>query len=266
MTLDANWWEFGIRADDRGDRITSGVRGLREVNPVDQEGRAKGSYYAYLQLESLLSCQIPSSRVPDERVFIIVHQMFELVFKQMIFDLAVISSTIDLLVSNAEAGRDTEFITLCSTKDELGFWSPAVTAANRLEHSTTKVLPELFGYLRGHSVEEDAVFSSREFYRFRSYLAPASGFQSAQFRLIQTALGKARPLKITIFPGADYRWNYHGVRQETLLSVTNPDVLAGRHLVAVPMADSPLAEVAALNSRAHKLLSLVVTVSRCLCF
>src|ERR1700674_4069574 len=95
---DTNWWDFTIDSNER-DKNTAVIRGNRQVNPGTPDGRFLLDYHRYIGLDQLLSCQVPSSRIPDERVFIITHQLFELVFKQMIFDFAVIAKTFEVLLS-----------------------------------------------------------------------------------------------------------------------------------------------------------------------
>src|SRR5690349_4885120 len=114
-TSDANWWQFSIDPERRGDKITGAPGGLLEVNPVLPDGRRLLDYHTYIGLERLLSCQTPTSTVPDERVFIITHQLFELAFKQMIFDLGVISATFKHLLDTGDNG---EFQALCTTTDD----------------------------------------------------------------------------------------------------------------------------------------------------
>jgi len=201
---DANWWAFSIPEEERGQAIKTGPGGLREVNPVLPGGRHCLEYQTYIGLERLLSCQAPSSRVPDERAFIITHQLFEIVFKLMIFDLAVISGTFQHLLSLPE---DEAFLRKAFAGEKSGFWRPALTASSRLKYSSSVLLPDFLGYLSS-SEEKDETFSSLEFYRFRNNLIPASGFQTAQYRLIQRGLGKSNLLSLRILPGELYWKNY----------------------------------------------------------
>jgi hypothetical protein len=102
---DINWWQFSIDPEQRGDRIMTGPAGRREVNPPLPDGRRLLDYHTYLGLDRLLACQTPGSLVPDERVFIITHQLFELAFKEMIFDLSVIAATLTHLLDLDDAGE-----------------------------------------------------------------------------------------------------------------------------------------------------------------
>jgi tryptophan 2,3-dioxygenase len=125
-------------------------------------------YYAdYLQLEKLLSSQNPKSdeygkHAHDEMLFIIVHQAYELWFKQIIHEL---SSTLNLFSKEKTDEKD------------LG------TAVARLRRITAiqKVLIEQLNIIE--------TMTPLDFLDFRDYLIPASGFQSFQFRIIENMLG-----------------------------------------------------------------------------
>ena len=113
---DANWWQFSIRPGTRDGKIGTDPRaGTVEVNPA-VSGRRLLSYPGYLRLDRLLNAQFPSSLTPDERIFVITHQLFELLFKQTIFDLRVIADTFgELLKSDAET-----FAALAGSGDDAG--------------------------------------------------------------------------------------------------------------------------------------------------
>jgi tryptophan 2,3-dioxygenase len=248
---DANWWTFSIPAEERGQVIKFGPGGLREVNPALPDGRRSLDYQTYIGLERLLTCQVPSSRVPDERAFIITHQLFEIVFKLMIFDLAVISETFQQLLSLSE---DEPFLGKSTQEEDSGFWRPALTASARLKYSSSVLLPAFIGYLFD-SEEKDETFSSLEFYRFRNYLPPASGFQTAQYRLIQRGLGKSNLLSVRLFPGDQYWKNYEGREDQGPVSVIDPVVLRKGVRTALPPENSPEVSAAELDDRGHQVLN-----------
>lgn len=253
-----NWWRFSIDPEKRRERIKdSPTEGTAEVNP-ELDGKRLISYHSYLGLDDLLSCQVPSSLVPDERVFIITHQLFEIVFKQIIFDLRVIADTFRALL----AKNDKELLELLGTDMTEAFWRPAVTASSRVRHSTLHLIPGIMTYLA-----TDQMFDNEEFqYGFRDNLSPASGFQSAQFRLIQRAFGKSPVIKIRLFPADPYLKNYNGMNEEEtrnlalesehagLLGVADPLILREDAEVATPPEDSPLFPVTELDDLAHELL------------
>lgn len=129
-------------------------------------------YGDYLMLNQLLTCQEPVTRknhteyrkkeVHDEHLFIITHQTYELWFKQIIFEL--------------DAVREL-------------FSDEQVDEANMLKISSRlDRIKKIFGIL----VEQFSILETMtplDFMDFRDYLAPASGFQSYQFRLIENKLG-----------------------------------------------------------------------------
>lgn len=133
-------------------------------------------YGTYLRLDQLLSTQNPLSDVHDEMLFIIVHQAFELWFKLILHDL---DSVLHLL------GKD--------YVDE----SSVGTAVARLQRivEIQRVIIEHFTVLE--------TMTPLDFLEFRDLLAPASGSQSVQFRLIENKLGLLHDQRIR-FHGGDY--------------------------------------------------------------
>lgn len=125
-------------------------------------------YYGdYLQLDKLLDSQHPKSGdggppAHDEMLFIIVHQAYELWFKQILHE---VGSVIDLFCDEKMDDRD------------MG------VAVARL-HRVTEIQRVLVAQL---SIIE--TMTALDFLEFRDHLLPASGFQSVQFRIIETALG-----------------------------------------------------------------------------
>ena len=128
----------------------------------------EGVYYAdYLQLDRLLDCQqLESTRhghtAHDEMLFIVVHQAYELWFKQILWELDAVCRAI---------GRDTV------DEKEMG---RVVAHLERIVEIQRLLLQQL-------SVLE--TMTPLDFLDFRDYLVPASGFQSLQFRLIENRLG-----------------------------------------------------------------------------
>ncbi|HEX8299311.1 MAG TPA: tryptophan 2,3-dioxygenase family protein, partial [Rubricoccaceae bacterium] len=129
------WWAFSLDPDSRADPDANRLRdadGRPLVNAPSDDGRLALDYAGYLGLDALLSAQHPASSVPDERVFIIVHQLCELVFRQMTFDLAVVAGTMERLLrlsdslpamALAEGDVDDEASSVSA------FWRPAITAS-----------------------------------------------------------------------------------------------------------------------------------------
>lgn len=132
-------------------------------------------YYGdYLQLDKLLSAQhLQSAKygepAHDETLFIIVHQVYELWFKQILHEL---SSVID--VFSAQQVKDQQLTTVV--------------------HRLKRVI-SIQGLLNDQiSVME--TMSPQEFLAFRDYLVPASGFQSIQFKMLEIGLGLKREFRI----------------------------------------------------------------------
>ena len=125
------------------------------------------TYSSYLQVPELLKLQHPQSVPPhhDELLFIIVHQTYELWFKELLHDL-------DAVVSNLrKAGINP------NSHDEV------YEAARLLRRCTeiTRVLIEQFTILE--------TMLPTHFLAFRGKLQPASGFQSEQFRELEFLCG-----------------------------------------------------------------------------
>ncbi|WP_415062462.1 tryptophan 2,3-dioxygenase family protein [Bdellovibrio sp.] len=124
-------------------------------------------YHHYLGLDPLLSTQHRKSEeygkpAHDEMLFIIVHQTYELWFKQIIFEL-------DSVLSAFQKPQVAE--------TEMGF------ASARLERIVS-ILKLIIG-----QVDVLETMTPLDFLDFRDMLYPASGFQSFQWRLIETKLG-----------------------------------------------------------------------------
>ena len=250
MPVSDPWWSFSLDPD--ADLRLTDDDGRPLVNPPDAEGRLHLDYGHYLGLDKLLDAQVPSSSVPDERVFIVIHQLFELVFKQMTFDLGVLAATLGRLLD----GDGTEDHALEPLPDERGpspFWRPAMTAAARLRHSARRVLPAVMTYV-GQGEDDDVLFSTLEYQRFRDFLVPASGFQTAQLRLVQRALGKGPLLDVRVFPGDLYGQHYQGCPTGHV-ALGDPLVLREGHARTFPPEGSPAAAVAGLDDRAHAALA-----------
>ena len=116
------------------------------------------SYGTYLRLDDLLAAQAPLTQEHDELLFVIIHQVYELWFKQILHEAV-------RLQERLEAG------------DEAG----ALHTARRI----AKILKTIVGQL---DILE--TMTPRQFAAFRPELGTASGFQSHQFRAIEAVLGR----------------------------------------------------------------------------
>ena len=125
------------------------------------------TYSSYLQVPALIRLQHPQSSPEhhDELLFIIIHQTYELWFKQLLHEL-------DAVVANLRAAAAHP-----ESRDEV------YEAARLLRRSTEimRVLVEQFTILE--------TMLPTHFLAFRDRLRPASGFQSEQFREIEFRCG-----------------------------------------------------------------------------
>jgi tryptophan 2,3-dioxygenase len=124
-------------------------------------------YWDYLHLDELLSSQTPKSPergglVHDEIFFIVVHQTYELWFKQILVEL---DSVLSLMSADRIPERD------------LGIILSRLQRINSIQ----QLLVGQFDILE--------TMTPLDFLDFRSMLLPASGFQSVQFRLIENKFG-----------------------------------------------------------------------------
>jgi tryptophan 2,3-dioxygenase len=239
---DTNWWSFSIDTAKRKLKVL----GNTSSGAVEVNADGKMDYNSYLRLDTLLSSQVPSSQIPDERVFLITHQLFELVFKLMIFDLAVIARTFRelLKIENSE-----QFLKLCIGDED--FWRPALTASGRMRFNAKTLLLDILQNLKG-----EETFSTQEFFYFRPNLLPASGFQTAQYRLIQRAFGKSNLLALRLFPSDMYHEKYESKREASPpITVVDPLILRQGVDIATPSEGEELAIVKDLDDLAHAVLS-----------
>tara|TARA_R110002124_G_scaffold66515_10_gene181097 strand:- start:88 stop:1008 length:921 start_codon:yes stop_codon:yes gene_type:complete len=114
------------------------------------------TYWDYIQTDALLGLQIPRTTQKDEMVFIMYHQVNELLFKMILWEIDQISLSREAITAEKFSKHlmriSRYFDMLCSSFDVMG---------------------------NGMDVEQ--------YLKFRNTLAPASGFQSAQYRKIEFA-------------------------------------------------------------------------------
>ena len=111
------------------------------------------TYWDYIHLDTLLSLQTPRTSFPDEEIFIMYHQITELYFKLSLHELKQIAA---------------------QENPDLAFTTKRIQRVNRYFMNLT------------HSFEVMVDGMEREqFLQFRMSLLPASGFQSAQYRMIE---------------------------------------------------------------------------------
>ncbi len=135
------------------------------------KNRGAAYYYDYLMLDKFLDCQHPLSRIHaddenpeahDEMLFIVVHQAYELWFKQILHDL---NSILQIFTQDRVP------------ESELG------TVVQRLDRITK------IQVMIGSQFDILETMTPMDFMEFRNLLIPASGFQSTQFREIEIKLG-----------------------------------------------------------------------------
>lgn len=138
-------------------------------------------YHNYLELGKILDAQhLRSAQLEEpaheEMLFIIVHQAYELWFKQIVHELKSVKVLFD----------DKEVI-----ESSLGV---AIARLKRVE-SILKLLVKQIGIME--------TMTPLDFLDFRSYLFPASGFQSFQFRAIECLMGLPNKQRLT-YHGQSY--------------------------------------------------------------
>ncbi|MEE8446265.1 MAG: tryptophan 2,3-dioxygenase family protein [Gemmatimonadota bacterium] len=128
------------------------------------------TYAGYLKLEDLLSLQQPLSEGPehDEMLFIIIHQVYELWFKEVL--------------------HEVDYVVRLLRADDLA----------RAQHTMKRILTILKVLVAQLDILE--TMTPVEFLTFRERLEAASGFQSHQFRELEFALGQKSQWAISRYP------------------------------------------------------------------
>ncbi len=140
------------------------------------------TYWDYLKIDELLSLQKPTGKEHDETLFIVIHQSYELWFKEMLHELDY-------------------FQVLLAKKD-----------LPRAFHTMKRVLTVLKMLVAKIDILE--TMTPLEFLAFRERLESGSGFQSAQFRELEFVLGHKRRAVVDHYPASysarknlDRRWS-----------------------------------------------------------
>lgn len=144
MNTDTLLEEINEKYRRLGENPETYLKGLLHAKPIN--------YWDYVQVDTLLSLQKPRTDFKDELIFVIYHQVTELVLKMMIHEAHQLA---------------TEDLSHAIWVDKL----------NRLNRYTSMLITS-FDVMRSGMDYDD-------YNTFRSTLAPASGFQSAQFRLLE---------------------------------------------------------------------------------
>jgi tryptophan 2,3-dioxygenase len=125
------------------------------------------TYTSYLALDEILGAQRPKSDEHDEILFIVVHQVYELWFKQLIHELRYLQQML-------EAGNDVR--AFATFKRVLTILKLVVQQLDVIETMTPV-----------------------QFLSFRERLESSSGFQSGQFRELEAILGRRDPGVLTAY-------------------------------------------------------------------
>jgi tryptophan 2,3-dioxygenase len=128
------------------------------------------TYSDYLKLDELLALQRPLSQGPehDEMLFIVIHQVYELWFKELLHEFDHLR---DLLGRNDGV---------------------------RAQHTLKRILTILKVLVAQLDILE--TMTPLEFLSFRDRLESGSGFQSFQFRELEFVLGRKRPEALDRYP------------------------------------------------------------------
>jgi tryptophan 2,3-dioxygenase len=138
--LQEKYNKIGQNTDDH-------LQGLLHSKPI--------TYWDYIQTDALLNLQIQRTTLPDEMVFIAYHQINELIFKMILWEIQQVAEAEELNV--------------------VYFEDKIMRVSRYFDMLTTS-----FNIMReGMSIEQ--------YMKFRYTLTPASGFQSAQYRMIEFA-------------------------------------------------------------------------------
>lgn len=133
--------------DAMGQDLDTHLEGLLYSEPI--------TYWDYIQTDALLNLQVQRTTLPDEMVFIMYHQINELLFKMILWEIQQVSHHPSLTAT---------------------FFSERLMRISRyfdMLTSSFNIMSE------GMEVEQ--------YLQFRNTLTPASGFQSAQYRKIEFA-------------------------------------------------------------------------------
>ena len=156
------------------------------------------SYSSYLRLDELLSVQTPKSAGPehDELLFISIHQVYELWFKQLLHEASHLQARLE---------ADDTAHALHTLRRLLTILKVAVAQVDVLETMTP-----------------------RQFLGFRDRLDAASGFQSAQFRELEAVLGRRDPSLAAKHPAGEAQRRLAGAMARRPLFASFLVYLAGR--------------------------------------
>lgn len=140
-----------------------------EINSITLPDRHSVTYSRYLKVPDLLNLQQPLSEPAqhDEMLFIIIHQVYELWFKQILHEV---------------------------DRADLALESDQTLLFQRISKRISTIQKVLT-----HQVDVLETMTPVEFNTFRERLNPASGFQSHQFRVLESRLGAKDPIYLKFY-------------------------------------------------------------------
>jgi tryptophan 2,3-dioxygenase len=188
-------------------------------------------YDEYLKLPTLLDCQDLRSKelgtkAHDEMLFIIIHQVYELWFKQILHEI----SSIQGLLQGLEQDERPLGVVLARLKRIIEILNVMIEQIKVLETMTPL-----------------------DFLDFRNYLIPASGFQSFQFRKVETILGLRGDKRLT-YNNKHYSIVFNEKQKAELEEIESmPSLL---HLIEKWLERAPFLETAEFNFKEQYLASV----------
>jgi tryptophan 2,3-dioxygenase len=184
------------------------------------------NYTEYLELSNILNSQHPISALygtpaHDEMLFIIIHQTYELWFKQILHELEAVTKMFrENYVDERHVG----------------------IAVDRL-HRIAEIEKVLIDQIR---ILE--TMTPLDFLDFRGYLTPASGFQSFQFRMVEIRLGLKNPHRVP-FSKTAYHDLFPPEQRDALIEAENTPSL--RDLLGNWLERTPFLELRGFNFMAE---------------
>jgi len=137
--------EIELKYDSINQKTETQLEGLLWSKPI--------TYWDYIHTDALLNLQIQRTTLPDEMVFIMYHQVNELIFKMILWEINQIGY---------------------SQNNNADFFAERLMRVSRYFDMLTT----------SFSIMEEGM-DVDQYMKFRTTLTPASGFQSAQYRLIE---------------------------------------------------------------------------------
>jgi len=184
------------------------------------------TYGGYLRVPELLAQQVPevSPPVHDELLFIIVHQTYELWFKQLLHELTAVR---DAMQAGGSPQGGLSDISGAGSAGATGRPARPTWLARHLLHRV-----HVIERLLVSQIDVLETMTPQDFLEFRAALAPASGFQSVQFRELEFLSGAKDPAFLARFKSLtpDERDRLNSRLAEPSLWDAYVDLLASRDL------------------------------------